>query len=601
MKYFQKRKKLIPLGIFIFLYLLVLIPLIVFNLQQRQESRGRASAPQPGETTQLAATCGNTPADIALILDRSGSMQGQKITDAKNAAKLFVDIIAQQNNGTRISFISYSSSATIDSGLTTNYATVKTAIDKVSANNETCIQCGVNKALAAFTQNPGTVKKVTILLTDGKANYVNGSSVSQTTAETATLNEIKNGAKMPYFTIGLGSDVNAAFLQSIANTTGAKYYFPPTPAALNEIYADISTLYGKGSVTGFVYHDQNDNGTFDTNEPKLQGWTVTIKQDGFTNTQSTTTDTYGNYYFGGLCDGTHKITETVQTGFRQTEPANNEPHTILIDKANAVTGKNFGNSNTPPTPTPTYPPTPTPTRTPTPMPTYTPTPTYIPTPTPTYKPTPTPTYIPTPTPTYKPTAYPTQYPTAYPTQGLTSFTLTAFQHGIGNSGDNSNPSGSSLSNKDPKHKTVAAELQLFDVNNKMIGEGTGQVVYNEKDGNYSGVISITPNQFTTGKYTLKVKTDRHLRRLMPGIQTIVAGQHNDTLPAITLVAGDIDNNNALNILDYNALLDCYSDLATASNCEQPGKKEASDINDDGPVNQIDYNLFLREIATQPGE
>ena len=31
-----------------------------------------------------------------------------------------------------------------------------------------------------------------------------------------------------------------------------------------------------------------------------------------------------------------------------------------------------------------------------------------------------------------------------------------------------------------------------------------------------------------------------------------------------------------------------------------GKKAATDINDDGLVNQVDYNLFLREISTQPG-
>jgi hypothetical protein len=183
---------------------------------------------------------------------------------------------------------------------------------------------------------------------------------------------------------------------------------------------------------------------------------------------------------------------------------------------------------------------------------------------------------------------------------LTSFELIAFQHGIGSSGDNTNPA-SSLSNKNPQHKTVGAELQLFDVNNALIGAGTGTVLYDAQSGKYTGTISITPNQFTTGKYTLKIKTDRHLRRLMSGIQTIVAGQHNTTLPAVTLVAGDIDNSNSLNILDYNMLLDCYSDLAAASNCSTPGKKDASDINDDNGVNQIDYNLFLREIATQPGE
>jgi len=47
------------------------------------------------------------------------------------------------------------------------------------------------------------------------------------------------------------------------------------------------------------------------------------------------------------------------------------------------------------------------------------------------------------------------------------------------------------------------------------------------------------------------------------------------------------------------MLDCYSDLAAAPNCKDPRKKDITDINDDGFCNQIDYNLFLRELSTQP--
>lgn len=89
-------------------------------------------------------------------------------------------------------------------------------------------------------------------------------------------------------------------------------------------------------------------------------------------------------------------------------------------------------------------------------------------------------------------------------------------------------------------------------------------------------------------------------RLLPGIQSINAGQNNKLSDAI-LVAGDVVSDNKLNILDYNILIGCYSDLAPATACNDIQKKNSSDLNDDGAVNQFDYNLFIREIATQPGQ
>jgi hypothetical protein len=48
------------------------------------------------------------------------------------------------------------------------------------------------------------------------------------------------------------------------------------------------------------------------------------------------------------------------------------------------------------------------------------------------------------------------------------------------------------------------------------------------------------------------------------------------------------------------MIGCYSDFEPVANCT-PAEALATDFNDDGAVNQVDYNLFLREIVTQPGE
>jgi hypothetical protein len=87
--------------------------------------------------------------------------------------------------------------------------------------------------------------------------------------------------------------------------------------------------------------------------------------------------------------------------------------------------------------------------------------------------------------------------------------------------------------------------------------------------------------------------------LVPGIQSLTQGTVNQ-LPATVLVNGDIDGNNTLNILDYNILMGCYSDFEPAKSCTA-ANKSLSDLDDDGDVNQYDYNLFLREITNRAGQ
>ncbi|MBU3978891.1 hypothetical protein KKE68_04285, partial [Patescibacteria group bacterium] len=220
-------------------------------------------------------------------------------------------------------------------------------------------------------------------------------------------------------------------------------------------------------------------------------------------------------------------------------------------------------------------------------------------PTPTPQPTNTPT--PTPRPTSTPTPRPTSTPTPTPTPAITRLSITIYHHGIWDSGDNTNPTNTSLSNKNPVHKTINADLELFNTANQLVAQGHGPITYATKSGNFQGtIIGIYPDTFPSGQYYLKVKTNFHLRKRVPGILTIIAGQKN-TIPAATLITGDANNDNMLNILDYNSILNCYSDLAPAAACNDIQKKTASDINDDGAVNQFDYNLFLRELATQPGQ
>src|SRR5204863_487566 len=83
-----------------------------------------------------------------------------------------------------------------------------------------------------------------------------------------------------------------------------------------------------------------------------------------------------------------------------------------------------------------------------------------------------------------------------PTPNLTSLSLTVLLHGIGNSGDNANPSNSNGSNKNPVRLSDLAEISLLDSNNKLVpgvGGGVpalGMLKYNNEQGNFQGLIDL---------------------------------------------------------------------------------------------------------------
>ena len=96
------------------------------------------------------------PTDIALVLDRSGSMTGEPLASMKTGAKTFIDIISESTggqasgeigSGSRIGIVSFSSTAVQDTQLITSVATLKNAVDALSAGGSTNHGDAFTKAL----------------------------------------------------------------------------------------------------------------------------------------------------------------------------------------------------------------------------------------------------------------------------------------------------------------------------------------------------------------------------------------------------------------------------------------------------------------------
>jgi len=204
-------------------------------------------------------------------------------------------------------------------------------------------------------------------------------------------------------------------------------------------------------------------------------------------------------------------------------------------------------------------------------------------------------------------------PSISPSQTITGTALsfTVLLDGVGAAGDNPNPTGNSLSNKNPLHPQRNLNVQVFDTNNNLVASSSGTITYANASGDFVGVVGL-PSTVPSGNYYVKVQTDRYLRKLVPGIAQIVANQTTQ-VPSVQLVNGDTNNDNVLNILDYNALLDCgYGEINplqmsdpnstyNTSACQIHQPTQDVDLNDDGIIDSTDYNLFLRELSVQNGD
>lgn len=202
-----------------------------------------------------------------------------------------------------------------------------------------------------------------------------------------------------------------------------------------------------------------------------------------------------------------------------------------------------------------------------------------------------------------------------PTITGTALQFTLLLDGVGSAGDNPNPTGNSLSNKNPQHPQRNVDIQVFNTNNQAVASSSAALTYDSSTGTFVGAIGL-PSTVPSGEYSIKVQTDRYLRKLIPSIQQIIANQAT-TVPEVRLIAGDTNNDNTLSALDYNALLDCgYGELNPlpmndpnstfhSQNCQAHDQANAPvedvDLNDDGIINSTDFNLFLRELSVQSGD
>jgi Ca-activated chloride channel family protein len=173
------------------------------------------------------------PLNIALVIDRSGSMAGDKIAQARQAAARLVDTLGPKD---RLSIVSYSSD--VDVMVTSlpvtseNKATFHEAISGLTPDGFTFLSGGFDKGcdLVSNTIQEGSVNRV-ILMSDGQANRGVTNIPSLERKAEACLNK---GVSLT--TIGLGLDYNEALMAQMARAGAGNYHFVEDERSMARVF-----------------------------------------------------------------------------------------------------------------------------------------------------------------------------------------------------------------------------------------------------------------------------------------------------------------------------------------------------------------------------
>ena len=196
----------------------------------------------------------SNPTDIALVLDRSGSMTGTPLANMKTGAKTFIDIISQSTggqptgeigSGSRIGIVSFSDTATQSTQMITSVATLKNAVDSLTAAGSTNHADAFTKAIALFNPSSSNAK-VIVMFTDGKTTAG---------APPAPVAAAARAQGIIIYCIGLlGSDgVDVDALDNWATDPSATHVaVTPDSSELEELFAELAANISKTGATNIV-------------------------------------------------------------------------------------------------------------------------------------------------------------------------------------------------------------------------------------------------------------------------------------------------------------------------------------------------------------
>ncbi|WP_372898678.1 VWA domain-containing protein, partial [Stieleria sp.] len=181
---------------------------------------------------------------MMLVIDKSGSMGGQKIELAKDAARAAVELLGPRDS---IGVIAFDGSAYTVSELrsTSDKGQIIDAISTIEASGGTNMYPGMVDALDALRGATAKLKHV-ILMTDG----VSSPGDFQGAASDMSANRITLS------TVALGQGASEDLLEELSQIGGGRYYFCDSPDAVPQVFAKETVEASKSAINELPFTAQ---------------------------------------------------------------------------------------------------------------------------------------------------------------------------------------------------------------------------------------------------------------------------------------------------------------------------------------------------------
>ena len=202
----------------------------------------------------------NDTVHIALLLDVSSSMEGERLTALQNTLKAFVRCLSSNDC---LTIITYSSSATVLCSYTLigrNEEYWSNLIDGLVANGNTNMESAFNLLSRVCQQSPHAI----ILLTDGNVN-AGALSAKSIILPLETNSRLHSTA---IFTLGFGNDHNQIMLRDIALNTQGNYFYSDKSEDLPQTFGSILGILRNRYVEDIVLDLPNEYEWLERSTPK---------------------------------------------------------------------------------------------------------------------------------------------------------------------------------------------------------------------------------------------------------------------------------------------------------------------------------------------